>query len=460
MGTAKARAERQVAGEDSVIPSLLVRNGLIVTMNDGYDVIHGDVSIRDGRIVAIGRAVSAPHDTVIDAQEGFVLPGFVQTHVHLCQTLFRSYADDLSLMDWLRERVWPLEAAHTAASLRVAAQLATTELLLGGTTSLLTMETVHETDVVFEVAEESGIRATIGKCMMDAPAEGTPARLRETTRHSIDESVRLRERWDGAANGRLRAAFAPRFAVSCTRELLEAVASLSTQTSALVHTHASENRDEIAMVRQLSGGMSNIEYLASVHIASPRLCAAHCVWVDGNEQARLAEHDVKVMHCPSSNLKLASGIAPVVEMRERGITVSLGADGAACNNRLDMFEEMRLAALLQAVRCRAGALPARDVVEMATRSGAKTLGLNAEIGSIEIGKRADLIVVDRERLHLIPGSDPYSTLVYSARASDVRTTIVDGAILVDDFAPKRIDVNHLSAEARNEARLLADRAGV
>src|SRR3954471_8139486 len=199
-------------------------------MNDTYDVVRGDVSIRDGMISAIDRAIAEPHDQTIDARGGYVLPGFIQTHLHLCQTLFRGFADDLPLMDWLRKRVWLLEAAHTPATLRAATRLATTELLLSGTTSVLTMETVHDTDVVFEAAGESGIRATIGKCMMDAPADGTPSRLREAATAALDESRSLLKHWDGAANGRLRAAFAPRFAVSCTRELLEAVADLSSET--------------------------------------------------------------------------------------------------------------------------------------------------------------------------------------------------------------------------------------
>src|SRR5215471_7028868 len=281
-------------------------------MNDAYDVVSGDVSIRDGRIAAVAPSLAEPHDEVVDAHGGFVLPGLIQTHVHLCQTLFRSYADDLPLMEWLRQRVWPMEAAHTPTSLRAAARLAITELLLSGTTSVLTMETVHDTDVVFAEAADSGIRATIGKCMMDAAADGTPARLTETARQSLDETHQLHRRWNGAANGRLRAAFAPRFAVSCSRELLEAVASESAKTGTIVHTHASENRDEIALVREVSGGMSNIGYFAAVRLASPRLCAAHCVWVDEEEQALLADHQIKVMHCPSSNLKLGSGLAPVV----------------------------------------------------------------------------------------------------------------------------------------------------
>ena len=437
--------------------SILIRSGLILTMNDRFDIIEGDVSIRDGRIATIGAAIHEPHDRIVDARGGYVLPGFIQTHIHLCQTLFRGYADDLPLMDWLRRRVWPMEAAHTPPTLRAATRLAATELLASGTTAVLTMETVHDTDVVFEAVAQSGLRATIGKCMMDSDAQ-VPRRLQERTRDSIDESVAIRKRWHGAANGRLRAAFAPRFAVSCSRDLLEAVATLSREQQAIVHTHASESRDEIAIVKQMSGGLSNLEYLDRVRLASPHLCAAHCVWVDDREQQLLADRDVKVLHCSGSNLKLGSGIAPVAEMRARGITVSLGADGAACNNRLDMFEEMRLAAVLQAMRSQPGVLPARDVLAMATRAGARTLGLDAEIGSIEVGKRADVIVVDRDGPHLAPGPDPYSTLVYAARGSDVRTTIVDGEPLVDDFTPLRIDRAEAAAEARDAARDLLLRA--
>jgi cytosine/adenosine deaminase-related metal-dependent hydrolase len=428
-------------------------------MNDAFDVFEGDVSIRGGRIAAISSNIAERHDRVIDARGGYVLPGFVQTHIHLCQTLFRGYADDLPLMDWLRKRVWPMEAAHTPATLRAAAHLATTELLSSGTTTVLTMETVHDTEVVFEAVGESGMRATIGKCMMDFDAQ-VPKRLQEETKASIDESLTIRKKWDGAQNGRLHAAFAPRFAVSCSRELLETVAGLSEELGALVHTHASESRDEIAIVREISGGLSNLEYLASLRLASPHLCAAHCVWVDERDQQLLADHDVKVMHCPGSNLKLGSGIAPVPELLARGITVSLGADGAACNNRLDMFEEMRLAAVLQAMRQHPGVLPARDVLWMATRAGARTLGLEREIGSLEVGKKADLIIVDRDRPHLAPGPDAYSTLVYAARGSDVRTTVVDGEILVDNFTTERVDRHEVAVSARAAARELAGRAGI
>jgi 5-methylthioadenosine/S-adenosylhomocysteine deaminase len=419
-------------------------------MNDAFEVLEGDVLVRDGRIAAIGGLAGQRVDRTIDGRGCYLLPGFIQTHIHLCQTLFRGYADDLALLDWLKKRVWPMEAAHTPASLAAAARQAASELLRSGTTTVLTMETVHDTDAVFEALEPLGLRAVVGKCMMDAD-DAVPARLVEQTSRSIDESLALAKRWHGRANGRLRAAFAPRFAVSCSRELLEGVASLSRDHQLVVHTHASENRDEVALIKARTG-RKNIDYLADTGLTTPRLCLAHCIWVDEAEQALMAERGVKVLHCPGSNLKLGSGLAAVVEMRAQGISVSLGADGAACNNHLDMFEEMRLAAVLQAVRHQPGALTARDAVQMATREGARALGLDKEIGSIELGKRADLILVDAA------GPDPYSTLVYSSRGTDVRATIVDGEVLVDDFRPTRWDPRDFAARARTEAAALARRA--
>jgi 5-methylthioadenosine/S-adenosylhomocysteine deaminase len=439
--------------------STLIRHATILTMNDRAEIVTGAVGVRDGAIVSVGAEPVGRWDTTIDAGEAYLLPGFIQTHVHLCQTLFRGFADDLPLLEWLRRRVWPLEAAHTAATLRASARLAAAELLLSGTTTALTMETVHDTDAVFETLADVGLRATVGKCMMDADAE-VPGRLREQTQRSIDDSVALHARWNGARNGRLRAAFAPRFAVSCSRDLLEAVASLASRADMLVHTHASESQAEVEIVRKLSGGLTNLEYLADTGLATRHLCVAHCVWVTDDEQSLIAERGVNVMHCPGSNLKLGSGIAPVPEMRAKGISVSIGADGAACNNRLDMFDEMRLAATLQAVRRGPGALPARDVLWMATREGAKALGLQDQIGSIEVGKRADLILIDRNAPHLQADRDPWSTIVYAARGPDVRLTMVDGELLVRDFALTQLDARSIAIEARAAADELATRAGL
>jgi len=444
---------------DQALSSVLIRNATVVTMNDGFEVMAGAVSVRDGRIVSIGGEPPDRHDAVIDAGGAYLLPGFIQTHIHLCQTLFRGYADDLKLLDWLRTRVWPMEAAHTASSLRAAARLACYELLRSGTTCILTMETVHDTDAVFEAVSETGIRATVGKCMMDAKVTEVPRRLQEETRRSIDDSLDLRRRWDGTSNGRVRAAFAPRFAVSCTRELLEEVATLSARELALVHTHASEQRDEIAWVRSATG-YGNIEYLHAVGLLTPRLNVAHCVWVDAGEQTMLAAHQAKVSHCPGSNLKLGSGVAPVPEMLAQGICVSLGSDGAACNNHLDMFGEMRLAATLQAMRLGPGSLPARQALWMGTRNGARALGLEDVVGSVEVGKRADLILIGRDSPRIAPDPDPFSTIVYAAGPDDVRMTMVDGEVVVRDGVPVRLDGAEIAAAARREAGALASRAGL
>jgi 5-methylthioadenosine/S-adenosylhomocysteine deaminase len=247
--------------------------------------------------------------------------------------------------------------------------------------------------------------------------------------------------------------------MGCSRGLLEEVARVSARDLALVHTHASEQQDEIEWVRRVTG-RSNIHYIDDVGLASPRLCVAHCVWVDDHEQEVLAARGVKVTHCPGSNLKLGSGIAPVPEMLARGITVSLGSDGAACNNHLDMFGEMRLAATLQSVRTEPGALPARRALWMATRNGARALGLEAEIGSIEVGKRADLVLLGTGSPHLTPAPDPASTIVYAARPDDVRMTMVDGRILVEDGVLTQLDPGEIASQAAGEARRLAARAGL
>ena len=442
--------------------SVLIRNALVLTMNDRLDVVQGAVSVRDGRIADVGPEpldARDAHDTIIDAAGATLLPGFVQTHIHLCQTLFRGYADDLRLLDWLRTRIWPLEAAHTPATLAAAARLACLELLMSGTTTVLTMETVHDTDAVFEAVAATGMRATIGKAMMDAPLDGVPPRLVEPTQASFDESLALRRQYHGAHNGRIRMAFAPRFALSCTRGLLEAVAAASERDQTIVHSHASEQTDEVDLVRQVTG-QGNIEFFSAIGLATPQLNLAHCVWVDATDRARLAEHGVKVTHCPGSNLKLGSGVAPVPEMLEAGICVSLGSDGAACNNHLDMFGEMRLAATLQATRLRPGALPARQALWMATRNGARALGLDEEIGSIESGKRADLILVDTRAAHLQPSPDPFSAVVYAARPTDVRLTMIDGQVLVRNGTPVHMDPAGVAAAAREAAAAVARRAGL
>jgi 5-methylthioadenosine/S-adenosylhomocysteine deaminase len=430
--------------------SVLIKNATVVTLDAENRIFTGDVLVIDDRIAAFNPSTGA--DEIIDASGRVLLPGFVQTHVHLCQTLFRGAADDLALIDWLKQRIWPLEAAHTPKSLRVSAQLGIAELIRGGTTCALTMETVNYTDEVFRVVAETGFRATVGKCLMDA-GEDVPEALREATETALVEAVILLERWHGEANGRVRACFAPRFAVSCTRELLERVAHLARERQVLVHTHASENRDEIALVEQ-NTGMRNIAYLHSVGLTAPHVVLAHCIWLNEEEMSILQQTETKVAHCPSSNLKLGSGVAPITEMRERGISVSLGADGAPCNNRLDMFTEMRTAALLQKVRHGPQAIPALTALRMATIEGAKALGLAAEIGSIEIDKKADLILLNLQQLHCLPQPDLVATIVYSAQTSDVETVLIDGQIVMRDRTLLTLDEAAVRTQAQEQIRIL------
>jgi 5-methylthioadenosine/S-adenosylhomocysteine deaminase len=437
---------------------LLIKDATIITLDDANRVFKGSVAVERGRIAAVEPSATASFnitfDDVIDGRGCALLPGFIQTHIHLCQTLFRGAADDLELIDWLKQRVWPMEAAHTPSSLYASARLGIAELIKGGTTCALTMETVNHTDAVFRAVEESGFRATIGKCMMDQ-GNGVPEALNEKTEDSISESLDLLERWNGRAEGRIRYCFAPRFAVSCTRELLERVAKLSRDLGVMVHTHASENRDEIAMVERATG-KRNIEYLRDVGLTAPHVVLAHCVHLDDAEMEILRSTGAHVAHCPSSNLKLASGVARVAELLDLGVSVSLGADGAPCNNRLDMFTEMRTAALLQKVLRGAQALPALTALRMATVNGAQALGLADQIGSVEVGKRADLQLINLDRLHTTPRPDPISTIVYATEACDVETVIIDGQIVMQERRLLTFNEEDVITQAREQARTFWD----
>ena len=437
--------------------SILIKNGTLVTMDAANRIIRGDLLIAHGRIVALGNTDQSA-DIVVDASGCAVIPGFIQTHIHLCQTLFRGAADDLALIDWLKQRVWPMEAAHSAASIAASARLGIAELIKGGTTCALTMETVNHTSEVFKVVEETGFRATVGKCMMDKGDE-VPHALREQTAASIDASVALLEEWHGRADGRIRYCFAPRFAVSCTRELLAKVAELARARDVMIHTHASENRTECALV-EAETGLRNIAYLDSVGVSGRHVALAHCVHLSNDEIRLLKTTATHVVHCPSSNLKLGSGIAPVAQLLDEGISVSLGADGAACNNRLDMFTEMRTAALLQKALHGPEVLEADRVLRMATVTAARALGLESEVGTLAVGKRADVAVVDVSKLHTSPQADIVSSLVYAAEASDVRSVVIDGRLVMHDRRLLTVDESDVVAEANAQAEGLMMRAGL
>ncbi|MBD0382131.1 5'-deoxyadenosine deaminase [Paenibacillus sedimenti] len=441
--------------------NLLIKHAEIITMNGDGDILTGDIFIENDRIAAIGPDLNPPQvDKVIDAKSRTIIPGFIQTHIHLCQTLFRGKGDDLELLDWLKKRIWPLEASHDEESIYYSAMLGIGELIQSGTTTIVDMETVHHTDHAFQAIAESGIRALSGKVMMDKGDE-VPVPLQEKTSESLQQSVDLLERWNGHDGGRIQYAFSPRFVISCTEELLREVRNLSEQYNVKVHTHASENQGEIAIV-QAETGMRNVVYLDHLGLANERLILAHCIWLDDEEKRIIHDRGVHVSHCPGSNLKLASGIADTPEMLELDISVSLGADGAPCNNNLDMFNEMRLAALIQKPAHGPTAMDARKVFRMATIGGAKAVGMEKEIGSLEVGKKADLAILDLNNFHVYPSFDvdPISRIVYSATRADVETTIINGKIVMENRIMRTVDKDIVLPEANRSIQRLLKRANL
>lgn len=438
---------------------ILIEGGTVVTCDPRDRVIEGDVLIDGPSIVGVGKGPRPKGPLkVIDARGCAVMPGMVQAHVHLCQVLMRGMADDLPLLDWLRERVWPLEAAHDEASLGASAELGLLEMVLAGTTTILDMGTVRHHDVVMEACVRAGLRAISGKTMMDA-GDGVPRGLRETTKKSLDESERLRKAWHGAAGGRVLYAYAPRFILSCTEELVRAVSALSAEHEVLVHSHAAEHPGEREAVRRALGG-DDVGILRSWGLSGRRAILAHGVQLTDDEIDAAVREGTRYVHCPSANLKLGSGIARTHEMLERGVVMGMGADGAPCNNNLDPWLELRHAALLSKVRAGTESLPARRALRLATIDGATALGLGEVTGSIENGKRADLAVVRLDGPHAEPGGDVFSRLVYACGARDVVHVLVDGEHLVRFGRSTRFEAAETLATARAQAKKLAARAGL
>ena len=427
-----------------------LRNATVVTMNrDGEIFEQADLLIRNGHIDAIGsfRESQVEAHEVVDLHRHVVIPGFVQCHIHLCQTLLRNFADDMVLIDWLRRRVWPYEAALTPETLYTSARIGLAELILGGTTALLDMGTVHHTDAIGEAVKDAGIRAHIGKCMMDLGDE-VPPPMSEATDESMRESLRLYELWDGAADGRIRYAFAPRFAVSCTEELLRQVGEAADDLGCPIHTHSSETEFENEFTRQRYG-KTNVAFLDDVGITGDRSVFAHGVHLHDRDTEILADTHTAICHCPSSNLKLASGIANIPQLDQKGVPLAVGADGAPCNNNLDAFIEMRLAALIHKPHHGPEAMPAERVLRLATIDGARALGIDDEVGSIEEGKSADLVVLSLDDdPGCGPAGDVVSRIVYTAQKHNVRQVFASGRRLVDDGELVGVDVPRLMARGR------------
>lgn len=437
----------------------------IVTVNINDDILRDyALEITDGIITAFvekNNITQSEYDEVFRFDNQTLIPGFVQTHIHLCQTLFRGLADDLELLDWLQQRIFPYENSHSADSLRVSAKLGIHELQTGGTTTLLDMGTINHEEVIFEELINSGMRAIAGKCMVDQN-ELLP-RFKESTKDSLNSSYQFAKEYHNANGGRIKYGFAPRFVLSCTENLLKETAEmLNDFDGSLYHTHSSENKSEIETVRRMTG-MENIEYFKSIGVLSNRTVLAHGIHVNEKETAILKEKDVRILHCPSSNLKLGSGIANIPNFLDKGISVSLGADGPPCNNNLSMFTEMRLAALIQKPIHGPTSMNAKTVFRLSTIGGAEALHLENQIGSIEIGKKADLALLDlngSDKSLLDNDLNVYSDIVYASSKSDVKNVMIEGKWVVKNGLSTVYDEEEIVRNGKESLNSLLERAEI
>ncbi|GBC79487.1 Guanine deaminase [bacterium HR09] len=434
---------------------LLIASGTVVPMTQEGLFFSADLLIKDNRIAQVAPHIRPPEGCqVLDARGCLVLPGFVQTHVHVVQSLARNRADGLSLLDWLSRRIWPYEAALTESEVAVAARLGIAELLLSGTTAALDMGTVHHHHQVFAAAAELGIRFVSGKCHMDR-GEQVPEPLLEDPETSLAEAEQLAARWHGAASDRLRYAVAPRFVLSCSPELLVGCVELARSQHLMLHTHASENQKETELVRSLTG-KGNVAYLADLGLAGPDTVLAHCVHLEDGEYELMARRQTGVAHCPGANLKLGSGIADLPRLLASGVRVGLGADGPPCNNRLSIFHEMALAATLHNLRHGPGAISPWRVLELATWRGAQVLGWGEELGRLQEGFLADVVVLSPS-LSWEPWGDPASMVVFGGGVANVRHVVVDGQVVVEEGRLLTADAAAIQEEARQAAQALAGR---
>ena len=433
----------------------LLAGGILITMDRERRVLVGDVLVENDRIAAVlprddGQLFRPDGETeVVDVSGMIVIPGLVQAHMHVTQALFRGLCDDLALMEWLRERTWPMEAAHTAESNAASARLAAMELIRSGTTSLIDMGTTLHEDAIFEVMAETGLRGLFGKCMMDM-GDDLPPLMRENTAACLRETERLIRRWHMAENGRLRYAVAPRFVPSCSEKLLLSARDLARQNGLRLHTHASENLGEIALV-EARCHERNVRYLDRMGYTGEDVILAHCIWLDEEEKRILAETGTHVAHCPSSNTKMSSGFAPVAELRTMGANVAIGLDGA--HDHMDGLMEVRQASILQkALTHDPKAMPALQTLELATLGGAAAMGQADDLGSLEPGKKADLAVLDMDMPHSLPawGRDPVQRVVYQATRENVVHTMVDGRFLYRDRTFLTLDPVRTLADAEKQ----------
>jgi len=419
-------------------------------MVEGEEPVHDAyIKIVDDKIAAVGpwqETVADAATEVIEARTKLVMPGLVNTHTHAAMVLFRSLADDYPLYTWLKEKIWPREAKLTAEDVYHGTRLAICEMLRSGTTTFA--DQYFFMDEVARAVDEGGIRAALSRGLLGSEAE---------VEAKLEEAVEQVKRWKGKAKGRITAMLGPHAPYTLTPPALRQIVTAARHYQLPLHIHVAETRDELEEIGK-NYGKRPIAYLADQGVFSRPVLLAHGVWLDEGEISFLAKQKAAVAHNPSSNLKLASGVAPVVQLQKAGVLVSLGTDGEAVLNRLDMFTELRTASLLhKATNQDPTAIPAETALRMATINGARALGLGDQIGSLEPGKKADLIMIDLDQSHLTPCFNPVSLMAYAARGSDVSDVMVNGEWLVKERIIVKWDENQVRSAAAQTAWDLSQR---
>jgi cytosine/adenosine deaminase-related metal-dependent hydrolase len=451
---------------------MIFENATIITMNPQRHIInHGAVVVDGDKIVAVGKSRDLveqyPRKRRIDCNGKVLIPGLIDTHVHTAQAMLRGCADDLGLLDWLIKRVWVLQGSYTEEDGRASAGLCMLEMIKSGTTSFIEcmLAERYGFDGVAEVVVESGMRAAIGKIVMDLPsyaeAEGVmhPGMV-EDGETSIQNTLVAYDKWHGAADGRIQVWFGPRTPGGVTPGLYDQISALAQERDMGITVHLSEVREDLDYART-EGFRSPTEFAQAHGLLGPRTVLAHCVWTDEQDWALMAKTDTNVAHNPASNSKCASGIAPVFGMLKAEVNVTLGCDGGPSNNTYDMIRDLRMVSYLANLREEdPTVVPAESVLEIATIQGAKAMGLEDEIGSIEEGKKADFILIDMDAPHLTPAWDPVSTIVYAAHGTDVDTVVINGKLVMEDRQVLTLDEDAILEDIRKRYREVGARAGL
>ena len=428
--------------------TILIKNALILNLNN-FENKKQSLLIKDDLIAEISDEIDDSNaDKIIDAEGKILLPGLINTHTHLSMTLFRGLADDLSLDSWLNDHIWPMEANLNGDYCYIGALLGAVELIKSGTTTFSDMYFYMED--VARAVDDAGIRAVLSYGMIDFG----DAERREA---EIKENMALYDACNGMADGRIKVFFGPHSPYTASEELLVKVRELADEHNIGIHIHVSETQKEINDSLD-ERGIRPFEYLEKIGFLGPDVVAAHCVWLSDEEIEIIKKHGVKVSHNPCSNMKLASGVSPVSKLIENDICVSIGTDGASSNNNLDLIEELKTASLLQKVSTLdPKVLTSDEAIEMATIKGAEALGLDDEIGSIEVGKKADIILIDTNSANMVPDSSSLSSnVIYSANGSNVDTTICNGKILMENKKLTTLDEDGIYAKAKQAIKELKE----